>query len=31
MNLSIEDEGGYAMTGWTSNDLERIGALKLAG
>jgi alkylhydroperoxidase/carboxymuconolactone decarboxylase family protein YurZ len=26
MNLSIEDEGGYAMTSWTRNDLERIGA-----
>src|SRR3989442_15593847 len=26
MNLSIEYEGGYAMTSWTRNDLERIGA-----
>jgi hypothetical protein len=26
MNLSIEYEGGYAMTNWTRNDLERIGA-----
>src|SRR5438132_4773214 len=26
MNVSIEDEGGYAMTSWTRNDLERIGA-----
>ena len=26
MNVSIEDEGGSAMTSWTRNDLERIGA-----
>src|SRR5438132_13967906 len=26
MNLSIEYEGGSAMTSWTRNDLERIGA-----
>src|SRR6266568_7927377 len=26
MNLSIEYEGGYAMTSWTRNDLGRIGA-----
>src|SRR5437879_11749078 len=26
MNVSIEYEGGYAMTSWTRNDLERIGA-----
>jgi hypothetical protein len=26
MNVSIEDEGGYAMMSWTSNNLERIGA-----
>ena len=26
MNLSTEYEGGYAMTSWTRNDLERIGA-----
>jgi hypothetical protein len=26
MNLSKEYEGGYAMTSWTRNDLERIGA-----
>src|SRR5437764_13547502 len=26
MNLSIEYEGGNAMTSWTRNDLERIGA-----
>jgi len=26
MNLTIEDEGGYAMTSWTRNDLGRIGA-----
>jgi hypothetical protein len=26
MNLSIEYEGGYAMTSWTNNDLGRIGA-----
>src|SRR6266568_1373672 len=26
MNLSIEYEGGHAMTSWTRNDLGRIGA-----
>src|SRR6266704_170469 len=26
MNVSIEYEGGYAMTSWTRNDLESIGA-----
>jgi hypothetical protein len=26
MNVSIEDEGGYATMSWTSNNLERIGA-----